>query len=172
MDNRFLKQAMILCLSAALTVSSSFPAVAAINNTHNNPDVYVSGTLINGVNTAGQTPQEARTAIESAYGSEKTLTLVGKDGKEEVLSGSELGLTAVVTGDLSAILTQQNENGRISGPAVDNKFELPMEVTYREEALAAKLASLSLVVGEDVIKTENAHIAKPRMVLDLRLFRK
>ncbi len=160
MDNRFLKQAMILCLSAALTVSSSFPAVAAINNTHNNPDVYVSGTLINGVNTAGQTPQEARTAIESAYGSEKTLTLVGKDGKEEVLSGSELGLTAVVTGDLSAILTQQNENGRISGPAVDNKFELPMEVTYREEALAAKLASLSLVVGEDVIKTENAHIAK------------
>lgn len=59
MDNRFLKQAMILCLSAALTVSSSFPALAAINNTHNNPDVYVSGTLINGVNTAGQTDRKS-----------------------------------------------------------------------------------------------------------------
>ncbi len=160
MKYRFFRQMTTFCLSAVLVFSSTCLVQAAVNNIHNNPDVYVSGTQINGVNTAGMTPDEAKTAIEAFYGSQKTLTLVGKDGKEEVISGADIGLTAVLSSGLSEILAQQNENDRISGPAVDNRFEIPLDVSYSEEALAAKLSSLSLVTGEDVVKTENAHIAK------------
>ena len=160
MGNRFLKQMTVVCLSAVLSVSGSFLTQAAVYNNHNDPEVYVSGTRINGVNTAGWTPEEAKTGIEACYGSGYTLTLVGKDGKEEIVQGSEIGMMAVLGDGLTEILAKENENGRISGPAVDNNYDLPMNVTYSQEALLNKLSSLVLVTGSDVVKTENAHIVK------------
>ena len=60
MENRFLKQMTVVCLSAVLSVSGSFLTQAAVYNNHNDPEVYVSGTRINGVNTAGWTPEESK----------------------------------------------------------------------------------------------------------------
>ena len=69
-------------------------------------------------------------------------------------------MMAVLGDGLTEILAKENENGRISGPAVDNNYDLPMNVTYSQEALLNKLSSLVLVTGSDVVKTENAHIVK------------
>ncbi len=160
MGNGFFKQMTIFCLSAALTLSGSFLVQAAVYNNHNDPEVYVSGTRINGVNAAGWTPEEAKAGIEAFYGSGYTLTLAGKDGKEEVIQGSEIGMTAVLGEGLAEILAKENENGRISGPAVNNIYDLPMEISYSREVLLNRLEALELVTGRDIVKTENAHIVK------------
>ena len=43
------RQMTILCTAAALCLATAVTAYAGINNTQNNPEVFVDGTKVNGV---------------------------------------------------------------------------------------------------------------------------
>lgn len=122
-----------------------------------NTGTYVSGTKINRVGVAGMTPEEAKTMVESFYNGTYNLTIRGKDQKEAVIQGKDIGYHVELTGDLTGILTKQNEEGRISGPSVDHSYELSMTAAYDEAALADKLASLPMVT--QATDTSDAYIS-------------
>ncbi len=149
----------IFCMAAAACLLWSAPSYGALYNTQNNTEVFTGGTKINGVGVAGMTPDEAKAQIEELCGGGYTLTLIGADGRKEIIGGKEIGLKAALGEGLPQILAEQNEGGRISGPAVINSYDLPMETYYNGEALKGKLASLELVSGADVKKMEDARIA-------------
>ena len=122
-----------------------------------NTGTYVSGTKINRVGVAGMTPEEAKAMVESFYNGTYNLTIRGKDQKEAVIQGKDIGYHVELTGDLTGILTKQNEEGRISGPSVDHSYELSMTAAYDEAALADKLASLPMVT--QATDTSDAYIS-------------
>lgn len=158
MKKPFFRQ-KILCITAIACLLWSVPSYGAIYNTQNNTEVFTGGTKVNGVGVAGMTPEEAKAQIEDLCGGSYTLTLIGADGQKETIRGQEIGLKAALGEGLSQILAEQNENGRVSGPAVINSYDLPMETYYSEEALRGKLASLEMVSGSNVKKMEDARIA-------------
>lgn len=153
------RQMTILCTAAALCLATAVTAYAGINNTQNNPEVFVDGTKVNGVGVAGMTPSEAKERIESFYQGSYSLTLTDREGNKDTIRDVDIQLKVTVGEGLDEILTRENESGRISGPAIDNSYDIPMEIQYNEEAFQQKLQSLTCVTRSDIIKTQNARIS-------------
>ena len=152
------RQMIILC-AAAFCLLGGLSSYAGVMNTQNNPEVFVDGTKINGVGVAGMTPSEAKERIESFYQGSYTLTLTDREGNRETIRDVDIQLSAALGAGLEDILAKENENGRVSGPAIDNSYEIPMDIHYNEEALLKKLQSLTCVSRSDIVKTENARIS-------------
>lgn len=120
-------------------------------------DTYVAGTYVNGVNISGQTVEGAKAILENP--DNYSLEIVKKDGTKDIIKGSEIGYRASVTGDLAAVLTEQNAGGRAMGPAVKHQFAVEVSASYDRAALEAGIRSLSCISGEGIRKTENAHVS-------------
>ena len=144
---------MLTAALCALLVTGGVTAAYAQDDT----GTFVSGTKINHVGVAAMTPAEAEERIESFYIGSYTLTIHGRDGAETSLSGPEIGYRVEVAGGLEEILQGQNEGGRVSGPSVDNRYQVPMTAVYDETALKERLAALPLVTGAS--PTADASIA-------------
>lgn len=136
---------------SALLCMWSFPVYGEEQN------VYVAGTYINGTDVSGQTVEGAKAILENP--DSYCLEVIKKDGKKDTIRGSEIGYQARVTGDLGAVLTQQNTEGRVLGPAVKHQFEVAVSASYDQAALEARIASLPYVSGEGIVKTENARVS-------------
>ena len=144
---------MLTAALCALLVTGGVTAAYAQDDT----GTFVSGTKINHVGVAAMTPAEAEERIESFYNGSYTLTIHGRDGAETSLSGPEIGYRVEVASGLEEILQGQNEGGRVSGPSVDNRYQVPMTAVYDETALKERLAALPLVTGAS--PTADASIA-------------
>lgn len=120
-------------------------------------DTYVTGTYINGTDVSGQNVDGARAVLEDP--DSYCLEVVKKNGEKDVIKGSEIGYRATVTGDLAAVLEEQNEGGRVVGPAVRHEFLVSVTAVYDEAALGERIDRLPCVSGEGVVRTEDAHIS-------------
>lgn len=129
----------------------AMPAYGAEN------DTYVAGTYLNGVNVSGQTVDGARAVLQNP--GTYSLEIVKKDGTRDVIKGSEIGYQAAVTGDLAAVLAEQNAGGRAAGPAVKHQFTVEVNTSYDGAALEARIQGLSCISGEGIERTVNAHVS-------------
>ena len=86
------RQMTILCTAAALCLATAVTAYAGINNTQNNPEVFVDGTKVNGVGVAGMTPSEAKERIESFYQGSYSLTLTDREGNKDTIRDVDIQL--------------------------------------------------------------------------------
>lgn len=120
---------------------------------------FVPGTKVNGVLVGGMTVEEAKVQIEGFYGREYNLSVKEKDSTTEVIKGTDIDYQVVITDGLQAVLNEQNASGRVAGPAEDNSNKIQSTVTYNEEKLNEKLASLKCVSDSSIIKTQNARIS-------------
>ena len=120
-------------------------------------DTYVAGTYLNGINVSGQTVDRAKGVLEDP--DSYSLEIVKKDGTKDVIKGSEIGYRASVTGDLGAVLAQQNDGGRAAGPAVKHQFTVAVSTSFDAAALEARIQGLSCISGEGIRRTENAHVS-------------
>ena len=120
-------------------------------------DTYVAGTYVNGTNVSGQTVEGAKEALENP--DSYNLEIVKKDGTKDIIKGGEIGYRASVTGDLAAILAEQNAGGRIKGPAVNHQFSVEMNVSFDTAALESRIQELPCISGEGIQKTENARVS-------------
>lgn len=141
-------------LLLVLAVLSCGGTITAYGNDEN---VYVAGTYVNGCNVSGQTVDGAKAVIENP--DSYCLEIVKKDGTKDIIKGSQIGYRAAVTGDLAAILAEQNKGGRVTGPAVKHRFSVAVNTSYDEAALEAGIRGLSCISGEGIKKTENAHVS-------------
>lgn len=121
---------------------------------------FVQGTSVNGLGIGGLTVDEAAGRIGSFYSSEYKLTIKERGGREEYIDGPDIGFTVgLQDGFLQGILDRQNENGRASGPDVDNRHRADMANTFDDSALAAKINGLGCISGSSIVTTEDAHVS-------------
>ncbi len=120
-------------------------------------DTFVTGTFINGIDVGGQTVEGAKGILEKPDGYQ--LEILKKNGEKDIIRGSEIGYRATVTGDLGAVLAKQNEEGRVTGPAIKHEFTVDMTAAFDQAALTERIANLPCVKGEGVIRTADARIS-------------
>ena len=141
----------VLPVLAAVMCMWGVTAYGSENNT------YVGGTYINGADVSGKTVEEARGILEDP--NSYCLQVIKKDGSSDEIRGSEIGYHAAVTGDLEAILTEQNSEGRIVGPAVEHHFTVEMSAGYDQAALESRITVLPCIIGCNVARTQDARIS-------------
>lgn len=134
---------MIAGTAAALAVW--LVPVSAIASAKDDVNRLVPGTVINGIPVSGMTPQDAKSYMEGFYNGNYTLKLRDKNGNKETIRDTDIGLEMQVTGDIGAVLTDQNARGRENGPGIDNKYQVNAKMVYDEGRLDAILSELSCV---------------------------
>lgn len=137
------KKLMIAGTAAALAVL--LVPVSAIASAKDDVNRLVPGTVINGIPVSGMTPQDAKSYMEGFFNGNYTLKLRDKNGNKETIRDTDIGLEMQVTGDIGAVLTDQNARGRENGPGIDNKYQVDAKMVYDEERLDAILSELSCV---------------------------
>ncbi len=120
---------------------------------------FVDGTRINSIGVGGLTPEEARERIQGFYAGEYKLSVIKKDGSREVIRGEDIDYHVSLTGDLDAILKDQNKGGRQSGPSVDNSHQAELSSSYSQEKLDQAIGALSVLNGSAVTVTRDASIS-------------
>ena len=119
--------------------------VSAIASAKDDVNRLVPGTVINGIPVSGMTPQDAKSYMEGFFNGNYTLKLRDKNGNKETIRDTDIGLEMQVTGDIGAVLTDQNARGRENGPGIDNKYQVDAKMVYDEGRLDAILSELSCV---------------------------
>lgn len=137
------KKLMIAGTAAAL--AALLVPVSAIASAKDDVNRLVPGTVINGIPVSGMTPQDAKSYMEGFFNGNYTLKLRDKNGNKETIRDTDIGLEMQVTGDIGAVLTDQNARGRENGPGIDNKYQVDAKMVYDEERLDAILSELSCV---------------------------
>ena len=137
------KKLMIAGTVAALAVW--LVPVSAIASAKDDVNRLVPGTVINGIPVSGMTPQDAKSYMEGFFNGNYTLKLRDKNGNKETIRDTDIGLEMQVTGDIGAVLTDQNARGRENGPGIDNKYQVDAKMVYDEGRLDAILSELSCV---------------------------
>lgn len=137
------KKLMIAGTAAAL--AALLLPVSAIASAKDDVNRLVPGTVINGIPVSGMTPQDAKSYMEGFFNGNYTLKLRDKNGNKETIRDTDIGLEMQVTGDIGAVLTDQNARGRENGPGIDNKYQVDAKMVYDEGRLDAILSELSCV---------------------------
>ncbi len=100
---RALRVRLLLVLGFCLLAALIYGLVSA-----HYMQVFLPGTVVNGVSIAGMNTQEAEEALKEEAQSNYTLTLQFRGGDEAVLSGSTIDLRAFFLGGVNAALDGQN----------------------------------------------------------------
>ena len=154
MRKNWRQQISRLMLAAAFSVTMSFSAMAE------EEDTFVAGTAVNGLEIAGLTVDEAAQRIVGFYAGEYKLHIKEKGGKEEIITGPEIGCTVgIPEGVLQELLNQQNAAGRIFGPGIKNKHQIDLVNGFNEEALTQRINSLGCISGIDIVTTADARVS-------------
>lgn len=146
---------LLAVMAAALmtTVAVSFQAAAAVDTDFHR---FVVGTIINGVPVSGMTTADAEAYIEGYFNGGYTLEIEDTEGVREVITDTSIGYTVDVTGDLEAILKEENDGGRVSGPGVEHRYTVDAVLKYDEAALRALLENMAFV--KNASPTSDAYI--------------
>lgn len=135
------------------TAAVSFSSMAAVDTDFHR---FVVGTIINGVPVSGMTTADAEAYIEGYFNGGYTLEIEDTEGVREAITDTSIGYTVDVTGDLEAILKEENDGGRVSGPGVEHRYTVDAVLKYDEVALRALLENMAFV--KNASPTSDAYI--------------
>ena len=135
------------------TAAVSFSSMAAVDTDFHR---FVVGTIINGVPVSGMTTADAEAYIEGYFNGGYTLGIEDTEGVRGAITDTSIGYTVDVTGDLEAILKEENDGGRVSGPGVEHRYTVDAELKYDEAALRALLENMAFV--KNASPTSDAYI--------------
>ena len=146
---------LLTAMAAAFmtTAAVSFSSMAAVDTDFHR---FVVGTIINGVPVSGMTTADAEAYIEGYFNGGYTLEIEDTEGVREAITDTSIGYTVDVTGDLEAILMEENDGGRVSGPGVEHRYTVDAELKYDEAALRALLENMAFV--KNASPTSDAYI--------------
>ena len=146
---------LLTAIAAAFmtTAAVSFSSMAAVDTDFHR---FVVGTIINGVPVSGMTTADAEAYIEGYFNGGYTLEIEDTEGVREVITDTSIGYTVDVTGDLEAILKEENDGGRVSGPGVEHRYTVDAVIKYDEAALRALLENMAFV--KNASPTSDAYI--------------
>lgn len=113
------------------------------------------GTTINGVNAGYKTVEEVKEKITAkAEGYE--LKLIKRDGKSEIITGSEINYRYDLGQDIENLKKKQSPYGWIAGFFGKQNIELKEEIKYDEEALKKAIDNLECLKADNIEEPKNA----------------
>ena len=143
-----------------LALSISLAAVGTAMAEEGGDAVFVPGTSVNGLGIADLTVDEAVERIGSFYTKDYTLTIKERGGKQETITGEQIGFSVKLPdGFLQEKLNQQNAGGRVFGPDVDNKYKTDMVSSFQSERLEQSIQALDCITGNGATAAADARIS-------------
>lgn len=143
-----------------LALSISLAAAGIAMAEEGGDTVFVPGTSVNGLGIAGLTVDEAAERIGSFYTKDYTLTIKERGGKQETITGEQIGFSVKLPdGFLQEKLNQQNAGGRVFGPDVDNKYKTDMVSSFQRERLEQSIQALDCITGNGATAAADARIS-------------
>lgn len=143
-----------------LALSISLAAVGTAMAEEGGDTVFVPGTSVNGLGIADLTVDEAAERIGSFYTKDYTLTIKERGGKQETITGEQIGFSVKLPdGFLQEKLNQQNAGGRVFGPDVDNKYKIDMVSSFQSERLEQSIQALDCITGNGATAAADARIS-------------
>lgn len=143
-----------------LALSISLAAVGTAMAEEGGDTVFVPGTSVNGLGIADLTVDEAAERIGSFYTKDYTLTIKERGGKQEIITGEQIGFSVKLPdGFLQEKLNQQNAGGRVFGPDVDNKYKTDMVSSFQSERLEQSIQALDCITGNGATAAADARIS-------------
>lgn len=143
-----------------LALSISLAAVGTAMAEEGGDTVFVPGTSVNGLGIADLTVDEAAERIGSFYTKDYTLTIKERGGKQETITGEQIGFSVKLPdGFLQEKLNQQNAGGRVFGPDVDNKYKIDMVSSFQSERLEQSIQDLDCITGNGATAAADARIS-------------
>lgn len=143
-----------------LALSISLAAAGIAMAKEGGDTVFVPGTSVNGLGIADLTVDEAAERIGSFYTKDYTLTIKERGGKQETITGEQIGFSVKLPdGFLQEKLNQQNAGGRVFGPDVDNKYKTDMVSSFQSERLEQSIQALDCITGNGATAAADARIS-------------
>ena len=118
-------------------------------------DRFYPGTWINDIDFSNQTVSEAKASLEAAHNN-YTFTVIERDGKEEVLSGSDIGHKIVYEG-IEDIKKQQGGWLWLAHMSGRDTYTVEGGHGFDEEKLRQTLENLKCMT-EGVVEPQNAYV--------------
>ncbi len=121
---------------------------------------FLPGTVVNGVDVSLMTAEKAKNELVDAFESYK-LTLNELDNKQEVIKGSDIGLTASISNEFNNMLNVPTGLSWALNIFMDNKFEMPdglVSLEYDDDMLDTTIDNLECVSPQYPVEVKNAEI--------------
>lgn len=117
---------------------------------------FFFGSTVNGADSSGADVETVKERI-SQNADDYSLVIVEKDGKEETITSSDVGLSIDVNnGDVEKFLEEQNGFAWIGSIFSPKEYKNETIVSYDNDKLTAAVSGLNCVTRTDVTPTENA----------------
>ncbi|MCB6608613.1 L,D-transpeptidase family protein [[Clostridium] symbiosum] len=120
--------------------------------------VFFPNTRINGLDASGRTVAEVKEMISSGI-NHYVLTIEEREGKEEQITGEEIGLQSKFDGTLEQIVTTQNPYAWLSYQLNPAEYTISTMIEYDEEALTQAAQGLECMDPVLIKEPENAYVS-------------
>ncbi len=104
---------------------------------------FCPGTSIDGIPAGGRSAEEVEVLIRKEI-DQYSIKLAGREGAEETIEGSSIGLAPVFAGEVEALLQEQNGFAWPAALFTETQLQLDRVVSYDEKALESALDALSM----------------------------
>lgn len=121
-------------------------------------EVFFQNTKVNGMNASGKTVEEMKAEIASGIDG-YALTLEGRDGITETITGEEIVLHSVFDGTLETILEEQDPLKWWNHRKKPVSHEIKTMIAYEEEALQSRIDGLNLFAEDLVVEPKEAYLS-------------
>lgn len=114
-------------------------------------------SYINGINYGGKTVKQVEMQIAENI-SQYKLTIYERDGKQEEIKASDIGLTYVSDGTIQKLKDQQSPFNWLFGSMKKDTQEMEATTTYNRDKLTSKINALDCFDEDKVVKPQNAYL--------------
>ncbi len=120
---------------------------------------FIEGTSINQIDVSNMTAEEVEAAIKDRV-EDYSITLTFADGKEETISGSDIGLTYSSSNEVDSILAAQNKYSWIQGKLLGTTSDYTVDEAYEydEDRLKEVVSALPELQEENMTAPVNAYM--------------
>lgn len=154
-------KASVIAAAVALAAIVLFAAAAVIyvqiGKKYNH--IFFPNTTINGVDASEKTIEEVKALISSGTDS-YVLTIEGRDGVKDTITGEEISLHSVFNGTLEKILEGQNTNQWLKHKRNSTEYTIDTMIAFDEQLMEDKLSRLECLDESRMVKPENAHLSE------------
>lgn len=144
------KTVLLTCIGGLLILATAYMITAVFCMKHFN-----FGTTINGMDVGGKTVAEAEAIIKNQLNTYQ-ITLVEREGKQEVITGRDIDVELVLDNEVAEILSAQNGFAWISDLIKKPSYQLEQRASYDEEKLTEQLVLLDAMKPENQREPVNA----------------
>ena len=147
--NTEVRQAAITAVLSAVALAGSLYAFKA----QDYRDVFIPGTVINGINAAEHTIEE----MEDLF-SEYQIEVSFRDGEPLSIEGGDIDFRYVSDGSLERLMEQQNPYTWVYGMYKESAYEIPEEKSFSIKKLRSILAAMPQMKKQNMVKPEDAYM--------------